>query len=321
MWWLVLVLIVVAVVYLKTQIDRVTLLSHKLDTFFEQTIKPELAARLEREKQLSTHLQTFTAAVTKITHEVEVFTALKQNLGDLSNLLKPQQFRGPLGKMIVRDLIRDKLPPGSYEEEHPFRDGTRVDFVIRLNEKLVPVDAKFPVENYTRVREATTEPEQRRYRMEFKRDVKRHVDEIQRYIKPDENTYPFAIMVIPSEGVYYEAIIRDEDFTDESGIYRYATGRNVVAASPYTFWAFLTVIEQGLKGFEISKQAEKILQTMQAMAVDLTQFSQGEFRLVGEHLKHAMKNFEAAQASLEDLLDRVQSGGTGVSSLQTQEVA
>ena len=287
-------------------LGRVEAFRQKLDDFFEQTLKPELEERRQLGSRLSGHLERFAQAVTEIGKDVEVFQELKQSLGDLGNLLKPQQFRGPLGEILVRELIRDKLPAAYLREQHAFRNGTRVDFAIELRGKLIPVDAKFPIENYKRVREAATEADQRRFRAEFRRDVKRHIDEVAQYIRPDEQTYNFAVMVIPSEGVYYEAIIREEDFTDDNGLYRYATARNVVAASPYTFWALLTVIEQGLRGFEISKQAERILQAMQVMTRDIQKFSQGEFRLLGEHLKHASRNFDAATDTLKGLLTRLE---------------
>jgi DNA recombination protein RmuC len=287
-------------------VGRVEAFRQKLDDFFEQTLKPELEERRQLGSRLSGHLERFTQAVTEIGKDVEVFQELKQNLSELGNLLKPQQFRGPLGEILVRELIRDKLPAAYLREQHAFRNGTRVDFAIELRGKLIPIDAKFPIENYKRVREAATEAEQRRFRAEFRRDVKRHIDEVAQYIHPDEQTYNFAVMVIPSEGVYYEAIIREEDVTDSSSLYRYATDRNVVAASPYTFWALLTVIEQGLRGFEISKQAERILQAMQVMTHDLQRFSQGEFRLIGEHLKHASRNFDGASDALKGLLGRLE---------------
>ncbi|MBI3324106.1 MAG: DNA recombination protein RmuC [Candidatus Omnitrophica bacterium] len=302
----VLVVIRARTAHLAELVNRVDAFRQKLDDFFEQTLKPELEERRQFGARLSGHLERFAQAVTEIEKDVTVFQELRVGLGDLANLLKPQQFRGPLGEILVRELIRDKLPAEYVREQHAFRNGARVDFAIALRDKLIPVDAKFPIENYKRVREAASEADQRRFRMEFRRDVKRHIDEVAQYIRPEEQTYNFAVMVIPSEGVYYEAIIREEDFTDDNSLYRYATARNVVAASPYTFWALLTVIEQGLRGFEISRQAERILQVMQGMTQDLRKFSQGEFRLIGEHLKNASRNFDLAGDTLKILLTRLE---------------
>jgi DNA recombination protein RmuC len=151
----------------------------------------------------------------------------------LQELLRAPKFRGSLGELFLADLLAQILPPQHYGLQHEFRTGTRVDAVVRLGPKLVPVDAKFPLESFRRVVEAPDDEGRRAHRKSFVADVKRHIDAVgSKYILPDEGTFDFALMYIPAENVYYEAIIKDESFAEEKGLFSYALERRVIPVSP-----------------------------------------------------------------------------------------
>src|SRR5687767_4044481 len=127
-----------------------------------------------------------------------------RELSQLQQVLRPPKARGGFGELLLENLLRDRLPPSAYELQYTFRSGERVDAVIRVD-RLVPIDAKFPLDNFERMVEATNDVERQQHEKAFARDVKGHVDAIAaKYIRPDENTYDFAFMYFPAEAIYYE---------------------------------------------------------------------------------------------------------------------
>ena len=159
-----------------------------------------------------------------------------------------------LGELLLENLLRDMLPTDSYSIQHSFKSGERVDAAIRI-EKLVPVDAKFPLDNFSRLVDTDDEGESALHAKAFERDVKIHVDAIAgKYIRPAEGTYDFALMYLPSESVYYELVC------SKSGtLYRYALDKRVFPVSPMTFHAYLLVITLGLKGLQIEQHAQDVM--------------------------------------------------------------
>src|SRR5438477_950810 len=163
----------------------------------------------------------------------------------LHDILRAPKLRGGLGELLLGDLLAQVLPAGHFVLQHTFRSGERVDAVVRLGPALVPVDAKFPLEDFRRLLEATDDEARARARKAFVARVRKHIDDIaMKYVLPDEGTYDFALMYIPAENVYYETIIRDE----EPGLAAYAINRKVVPVSPNCFYAYLQAIALGPRG-------------------------------------------------------------------------
>jgi DNA recombination protein RmuC len=180
-----------------------------------------------------------------------------------------------------------------------FSNGERVDAVVRLGEKLVPIDSKFPLDNFKRIIECKTEEERRTSQKVFYRDVKRHIDDIaSKYIVPQEGTYDFALLYIPAENVYYETITKDDSFGEEKGILNYALKKKVIPVSPNSFYAYLQVIVLGLKGFQIERHALEIQALLAGLGKELKAF-QEDFQLVGKHLNNALSKFDDARKKLD----------------------
>lgn len=276
----------------------------------ERIIKDAQQQLVQQQQSAVAAAHTFKTDLGQVKQQIDELRDLQTKVGELNDLLKPQQLRGELGEVIVRNLLADKLPK-QYEEEYAFADGKKVEFVIRLNDRLIPVDSKLQLEDFKRLRDAD-ERQRAALRAEFKRTVKQKIDEVKQYIRPAEGTANFALMVIPSEAVFYE-LIAGRDFTEEGGLYGYAQAAHVFLTSPLTFWAYLTTIAQGLKGLEIERRAEEVLAALQTLAADIRNFADDEFRKLGVHLRNAATTYDEAEHTLQNVeqgltaLERVES--------------
>jgi DNA recombination protein RmuC len=216
-----------------------------------------------------------------------------KELSRLEHALRPPKARGGFGELLLENLLRDRLPATAFSLQHGFKSGERVDAVIRVNQ-LVPVDAKFPLDNFARLVEAQDAAERELYEKAFARDVKGHIDAIaQKYIRPDEGTYDFAFMYLPSEAVYYELACGK---TGE--LLRYAHERQVVPVSPSTFTAYLQMIVLGLKGLQIEQHAHEVMAYCAQLQKDFGRFRE-DFDLIGKHLGNAQDRFTDAEKRLD----------------------
>jgi DNA recombination protein RmuC len=223
-----------------------------------------------------------------------------KDISSLQSILQAPKLRGVLGELFLGDLLSQILPPQYYTLQYAFKNGSIVDAAIRLHsEKLVCVDSKFPLESFRRYLAAQGDDAKKAARKQFAADVKKHVDSIaSKYILPDEGTFEFALMYIPAENVYYETIIKDEEFGEEKSIGGYALGKKVIPCSPNSFYAFLQAIVLGLRGMQVEKSALEIIENLSRLRGDFEKFYEN-FELVGKHLNNARVNFESAEKRLE----------------------
>lgn len=227
-----------------------------------------------------------------------------KNIASLQEILRAPKLRGGLGEFFLEDLLGQILPPEHFSMQYGFQSGEKVDAVVKLGDSLVPVDAKFPLENFRRILEATGDEDRNRAKRQFGVDVKKHVDAIaSKYILPDEGTYDFALMYIPAENVYYETIIKDDSPEDRS-LSQYALGKHVIPVSPNSFYAYLQAIVLGLKGMKIEDRAKEIVGYLGRLQGDFGKF-RDEFTLLGKHLGHAQASFQNADRRLEQFGQRL----------------
>jgi DNA recombination protein RmuC len=218
--------------------------------------------------------------------------ARANDLARLEQALRPPKARGGFGELLLENLLRDRLPPSAYKIQHTFSSGERVDAVVRAGQ-LVPVDSKFPLDNFERIVEASTEEERELHQRTFARDVRAHVDAIaSKYIRPEEGTYDFAFMYVPVEAVYYELACGPA-----AGLQAYAHGKRVFFVSPTTFTAYLQVIILGLRGMQIEERANEVLGYVAELGKDFARFKE-DFELVGTHLGRAQSKFADADRRL-----------------------
>lgn len=257
--------------------------------------------RLDNAARVISDVQKNLGELGKATQEIK---ELGQSVSKLDEMLRAPKLRGGLGELLLEDLLKQVLPAEHFEMQYRFRGGQVVDAIIRTSDRLVPIDSKFPLENFRKMAKVENEAEKKTYKKAFLSDVKKHIDTIaMKYILPDEGTFPFALMYIPAENIYYEVIIKDEAVAD-GGIYQFAINRKVVPVSPNSFYAYLQVIALGLRGLRIEQSARDILNTLSRLQGDMMKVRE-VFDIVGTHLDNAHKKYEEADKRLSNFENRL----------------
>jgi DNA recombination protein RmuC len=227
--------------------------------------------------------------------------ARANDLAQLEQALRPPKARGGFGELLLENLLRDRLPATAYAMQHGFSTGERVDAVVRVGQ-LIPVDSKFPLDNFQRMVDAKSDDERQLYAKGFARDVKSKIDDIAtKYIRPDEGTFDFAFMYVPVESVYYELACNPG-----SGLLEYANDRRVFPVSPNTFTAYLQLIVLGMRSMQVEERAHEVMAYVAGLGGEFARFKE-EFDLVGRHLGHAQTTYTKADkrlGKLESKLDR-----------------
>ena len=258
----------------------------------------------ELDTKVDRRLETASRTTSEIHEKLgKVDEATKQMLSraaDLARLeqaLRPPKARGGFGEHLLANLLADTFPADKYELQYGFKTGERVDAVIRIDRALVPVDAKFPLDNFQRLVEAEADSDRELFTRQFARDVKGHVDAIaQKYIRPDEGTYEFALMYLPAEAVYYELVCGR--LAGDSSPLAYALERRVIPVSPSTLHAYLLVIVLGFKGMQIEEHAREVMAYCGQLNRDFARF-RDDFDVVGKHIGNAQSKFAEAERRLD----------------------
>jgi DNA recombination protein RmuC len=218
-----------------------------------------------------------------------------KDLTRLEDILRPPKLRGSLGELFLADLLKQILPPAHFALQYQFKGGETVDAVIKLQAGMVPIDAKFPLENFRRIIESESKEKRIAGRKAFIKDVKTHIDAISsKYIRMDENTFDFALMYIPAENIYYESIIKDDEFGGEMSLFNYSLKKRVIPVSPNSFYAYLQTIILGLKGMKVEEKSREIIEGLSRLNKEFDNFAEA-FRLVGQHLDNSSKKYTEAE--------------------------
>lgn len=255
-------------------------LSQTLDARLSDSTKSVLAQAGENTKII----KEITSEITKVTEGQKQISTLNDQLKNLNDILKNTKQRGVLGEYFLEAVLKNVLPPGAYQLQYPFADGTKVDAVIFYQDRVIPIDSKFSLENYNRLAGGTlTEDERRRYGDALRMDLKTRIDETARYIKPAENTVDFAFMFIPSEALYYDLLVNKIGAAAERDLIAYAGEKRVYPVSPTTFYAYLQMALQGIRQIEINKSAEQIRKNVGELQRHLERYEE-YLDKIGTHL-------------------------------------
>jgi DNA recombination protein RmuC len=255
-------------------------LSQTLDARLSDSTKTVIAQAGENTKII----REITSEITKVTEGQKQISTLNDQLKNLNDILKNTKQRGVLGEYFLEAVLKNVLPPGAYQLQYPFADGTKVDAVIFYQDRVIPIDSKFSLENYNRLASGTlTEDERKRYGDALRMDLKTRIDETARYIKPAENTVDFAFMFIPSEALYYDLLVNKIGAAAERDLIAYAGEKRVYPVSPTTFYAYLQMALQGIRQIEINKSAEQIRKNVGELQRHLERYEE-YLDKIGTHL-------------------------------------
>jgi DNA recombination protein RmuC len=224
-------------------------------------------------KQLASQSAASIRILQEVTEKLTKLEGTNKNVGDiaaelktLQNVLQNPKQRGVIGEFYLDQILKNTLPPGTYQLQYRIGEGLVVDAVIKLDDKILPVDSKFPLENYNRLIEAKDE-ERPVLSRAFKEDLKHRIDETAKYIKPGKGTLDQALMFIPSEAIYYDLLANKVGLGGVSGrnLMQYAADKKVTIVGPSTLSAMLQTIMQGLRSIEIHKDTEKIRKNIEQL--------------------------------------------------------
>jgi len=238
----------------------------------------------ENSKQLNERLDKAADVIRDVNREVGQMSEIGRSMKDLQEFLKSPKLRGNIGEQVLKDLITQIFPRNSFHLQYQFRSGERVDAAIKTDGGILPIDSKFPMENFQKMVKAKTEDEVLTNKKEFERDIKKHIDAIsKKYILPEEGTMDFALMYVPSETVFYELANMDNTLD-------YARKQRVYIVSPSTLYAHLQTILLSFEGKKIESQSREVLRTLRALQIDYEKV-QDSLLVLGRHIGNASNQY------------------------------
>lgn len=265
---------------------------------------------IENMKIFNSRLDKTALIMTEVQKNIGEVSEIGRSMKDLQDLLKSPKLRGNIGEHILKELLSQYLPQDSFSLQYGFKTGDTVDAIIKTTQGIIPIDSKFPLENFRKMTEAATAAERDTAKKEFIRNVKKHVTDIsKKYILTSEGTVDYALMYVPSEAIYYE-IINDNDLFDFIGQQR------VLPVSPLCFYAYLRAILMSFEGQRIQSQAKEILMSLQAMRKDYEKV-ETQFSVLNKHISNAYNQTSQVNNLLAILGQKLNS--THVHSIETVE--
>ncbi len=238
----------------------------------------------ENSKQLNDRLDKAASVIGEVGKEVGQMSEIGRSMKDLQEFLKSPKMRGNIGEEILKDLLGQMFPKNSFHLQYSFASGERVDAAVKTDAGILPIDAKFPMENFQRLMKAENEAEKKGIEKDFIRDIKKHIETIsKKYILPDEGTMDFALMYVPSESVFYELANLPDVMT-------YARRSRVYPVSPSTLYAHLQTILLSFEGKKIESRSREVFKLLRSMQKDYEKVGES-LGVLGKHLGNASAQF------------------------------
>jgi DNA recombination protein RmuC len=266
-------------------------MSEGLDKQIEQT------NRLARELQelIGNQLTRVAVGVAETKESTKQVLTIAEQLRNLEKVLKHQKQRGHLGEQSLKLILDNVLPPDAFQIQYRFANGETVDAVIMTKEGIIPIDAKFPLDNYQRLIGESDEARRAELERAFTHDLKMRIDETAKYVRPNSGTLPFAFMFIPAEGIFYDLLVNE---VGARNLIDYAYNKkNVIIVSPTTFAAYLQSVLYGFKAFKVEETAKEIARNVENLSQHLKAYEDC-FRRLGASLSATVNHYNEASREL-----------------------
>lgn len=222
------------------------------------------------------------------------------DMKDLSNVLKSPKLRGGLGEQFLYEILESFLPHDHFKTQYKFKDGNICDAAVFTDKGIIPIDSKFPMENFAFMAKAEDQASRDRFKKMFISDVKKRIDEIaSKYILPEEGTTHQALMYIPSENVYYELIVNTPDIEE------YCKNKNVVMASPNTLSYFLKVLLVAFQQQRLEKHAGEVLKAIDGIKIEAGKFDE-DLGVLEKHISNTYKAMDGVRMKFSKLFNKIE---------------
>ena len=265
-----------------------------------------------------------TERLTKLDETNRQVVGFADQLKNLQDILKNPKQRGVLGEYYLETLLKNVLPPESFKMQYSYSNGEIVDAVVKVKDKIIPIDSKFSLENYNRLAEAREPAEKARLEKIFVNDLKNRIQETAKYIRPAEGTTEFAFMFIPHEAIYYDLLVNKVGAVTEDTenlIQRAASKYKVIIVSPTSFLAYLQTVLQGLKALQIEEQAQEIIKRVGELGRHVGKYDE-YMRKLGVSIGTTVSHYNTAHKELgkidKDVL-RITGEKEGIEPLQLEK--
>ncbi len=266
-------------------------------------------------------VKNVTEQLTKLDETNKQIIGFAEQLQSLENILKNPKQRGNLGEYALELLLEKAFTPKQYAKQYEFKNGDKVDFAIFIGDKILPIDSKFSLENYNKIVNETDSSRKEQLEKLFKQDLKNRIDETAKYIRPNENTFDFALMFIPAEGIYYDLMVNEVGAVkvNTRDLLEYAVwDKNVHIVSPNSFHAYLQTILQGLRAFQIEESAKGIKKNVEILSRHLNAFD-SYFQKIGNNLSTVVNSYNTAYKELGKIdkdVVKITEGERGIEPMQ-----
>jgi len=254
----------------------------------------------ENSRQLNERLDKAAMAMRDVGKEVGEMSEIGRSMRELQDFLKSPKLRGNIGEHVLKDLISQTFPKNSFNLQYQFKSGEKVDAAIKTDGGILPIDSKFPMENFQKMTKSKSEEEVNLYKKEFTKDIKKHIDTIsKKYILPDEGTMDFALMYVPSETVFYEVVNSDD-------LMEYARKARIYIVSPSTLYAHLQTILLSFEGKKIEQESREVFRILRALQIDYEKVNDS-IDVLGKHIGNASNQFSNVQKGVHMLGNKLSS--------------
>lgn len=278
---------------LQLLLNQINEISRTLDNKLGESQKEINQSMRYQATETSRIIADITEKITRLDETNKQVVSFADQLKNLQDILKNPKQRGVLGEYYLETLLKNVMPPGSYQMQYPFANGTIVDAAVFVKDKIIPIDSKFSLENYNRISETNDRTEKERLEKIFVNDLKNRIEETSKYIDPSQNTMDFAFMFIPHEAIYYDLLINKIGAVTEETenlVQRAASKYKVIIVSPTSFLAYLQTVLQGLKAMQIEESAKDIVKRVGELGTHLRVYEELHQKL-GNALSTVVNHF------------------------------